>query len=44
MRAAFSTPFPGTLSGSDIFSTLAFDPTLTDISVTDITQSGPAAS
>ena len=41
VTAAFSTPFPATPTVSDIFSTLAFDPTLTDVSVTDIEQSGP---
>ena len=43
VTAAFSTPFPATPLVSDSFSTLAFDPTLTDVSVMDITQSGPAA-
>ena len=40
VTAAFSTPFPVTPIVSDTFSTLAFDPTLTEVSVTDITQSG----
>ena len=40
VTAAFSTPFPVTPIVSDTFSTLAFEPTLTDVSVMDITQSG----
>ena len=43
VTAVFSTPFPATPTVSDIFSTLAFDPTLTDVSVTEITQLGPGA-